>query len=181
MPATPDTATADRIAAELHRRTGHLQDRQDSGTLTEHIRTQVSGELIGLRGALGMALGHTVQQGADKAAKDYYQQWAYRQSNGPAGPGAAGEAPAPGTATVTVTIHAPDAANAARWANTIASTVRAEFGDTMRLDIDVTHPVGVERCDVLAVSGDQCRKRAGHRTPTSDNPHAFPQLHPEAG
>lgn len=104
MPATPDTATADRIAAELHRRTGHLQDRQDSGTLTEHIRTQMSGELIGLRGALGMALGHTVQDGADRAAKDYYEQWLNRQNNG-AGAVRYGA----DTAVVTVTVNIPPA------------------------------------------------------------------------
>lgn len=39
------------------------------------------------------------------------------------------------TATVVVTVHAPTADSATTWAGTIASLVRAEHGDHMRLDI----------------------------------------------
>lgn len=100
----PDTATADRIAAEIHRRSIHLQDRRDSGSVSENILRELRGELIGLHGALGMALGHTVQDGADKAARDYYQMWWNRQNNG------AGTIPdGAGTAVVTVTATIPPA------------------------------------------------------------------------
>jgi hypothetical protein len=100
----PETATADRIAAEIHRRASHLQDRHDSGGVSENVLRELRGELIGLWGALGMALGHTVQEGADKAAKDYYEQWMHRQNNGadavPAGAS---------TAVVTITVTIPPA------------------------------------------------------------------------
>lgn len=76
MPAsTPDpelVQARDAIAAELHRRT----TRYDSGDLPEYARDNVHGELIGLRGALGIALGETVAGGnADAAGRAYYAQW----------------------------------------------------------------------------------------------------------
>lgn len=66
----------DRIAAEYHRR----RTRYDSGDVSEHARANVAGELTGLLGALGMALGHNVAQGdADAAGQAYYEQWLGRQ------------------------------------------------------------------------------------------------------
>lgn len=101
---TPDTATADRIAAEIHRRSIHLEDRHDSGGVSENVLRELRGELIGLHGALGMALGYTVQEGADKAARDYYQMWWNRQNNGAGAVSAATD-----TAVVTVTVNIPPA------------------------------------------------------------------------
>lgn len=100
---TLDTATADRIAADIHRRSTHLQDRHHSGGVSENVLRELRGELIGLHGALGMALGHTVQDGADKAARDYYQMWWNRQNNGAAVLDGAD------TAVVTVTATIPPA------------------------------------------------------------------------
>jgi hypothetical protein len=66
----------DRLAAEYHRR----KVRYDSGEITGYARHQVAGELIGLLGALGIALGEDVPAGdADIAGRAYYEQWLARQ------------------------------------------------------------------------------------------------------
>ncbi|MFF4338098.1 hypothetical protein [[Kitasatospora] papulosa] len=85
------TEQADAIAKELHRRTTRLYDlvatnafaavgRDDSGPSTsvaEHVR----GEVIGLRGALGILLGGSVPGGtADQFALAYYEQWLIREA-----------------------------------------------------------------------------------------------------
>uniref|UniRef100_UPI0018FE12BC hypothetical protein n=1 Tax=Streptomyces sp. NRRL F-5135 TaxID=1463858 RepID=UPI0018FE12BC len=44
------------------------------------------------------------------------------------------------TTTATVTVHAPTGENAGQWAQTIADHVRAEYGDSMRLDIHIGTP-----------------------------------------
>lgn len=77
-PAPEPTAQQiqDRICAEYQRR----RARYDSGELNERARDNVAGELIGLTGALGIALGHAVPGGAaDSAAARYYTQWLDRQ------------------------------------------------------------------------------------------------------
>ncbi|MFJ1782517.1 hypothetical protein ACIOKA_38060 [Streptomyces anulatus] len=67
------TSTADSILREYHRRKTHYQARRD---LTPLAAVQVQGELIGLRGALGIALGGEVQDGeADRLAAQKYQSW----------------------------------------------------------------------------------------------------------
>jgi len=79
----------DAIAAELHRRTTRLYElvagkafnastpeaSEPSALRVEHVR----GEVIGLRGALGILLGGTVPGGtADQLALSYYEQWLTR-------------------------------------------------------------------------------------------------------
>ena len=78
------TAQADAIATELHRRTlrlGELHaDPAENDTVINHVR----GEVIGLRGALGIVLGGAVPGGtADEAGAAFYQQWLTSQE--PAG------------------------------------------------------------------------------------------------
>ncbi|WP_032761167.1 hypothetical protein [Streptomyces alboviridis] len=73
---------ADAIAAEWHRRNQRLEELAKSkgpeaqAAIVEHLR----GELIGLRGALGMVLGGQVQDGtADLLGWAYCQEWRGRQ------------------------------------------------------------------------------------------------------
>ncbi|MFJ5886884.1 hypothetical protein [Streptomyces californicus] len=67
------TATANLILREYHRRMTHFQASPDRAPLAA---TQVQGELIGLRGALGIALGGEVQGGAaDRLAAQKYRSW----------------------------------------------------------------------------------------------------------
>lgn len=78
------TEQADAITTELHRRTLRLEelhaDPAGNDTAINHVR----GEVIGLRGALGIVLGGTVPDGtADAAGAAHYQQWLNNQE--PAG------------------------------------------------------------------------------------------------
>lgn len=67
----------DNIAEEIHRRAARLEELRDG---PEYVRSEVRGELIGLRGALGIALGHRVAGGdADAAGINYYELWLGRQ------------------------------------------------------------------------------------------------------
>ncbi|MFE4915807.1 hypothetical protein ACFRCX_30345 [Streptomyces sp. NPDC056652] len=60
---------ADRILHEYHRRLSHAQH-------VVPLNAQVQGELIGLRGALGIALGGDVKGGdADRLAHARYAEW----------------------------------------------------------------------------------------------------------
>lgn len=69
----------DNIAEEIHRRAAHLEELRDA---PDHVRSEVRGELIGLRGALGIALGHRVAGGdADAAGINYYELWLARQND----------------------------------------------------------------------------------------------------
>ncbi|MEV7034634.1 hypothetical protein AB0N99_30935 [Streptomyces sp. NPDC093272] len=73
MAATPTDLTI-RLARELHRRQARYDSRPRGWT--KLIRTQVDGELLGLRVALGMALGHEAASGnVVPAAWDFYLQW----------------------------------------------------------------------------------------------------------
>lgn len=67
------TTTADLILHEYHRRLTHIDKRQpDPRSL---VGVQLHGELIGLRGALGIALGGQVQGGeADRLAAARYAE-----------------------------------------------------------------------------------------------------------
>jgi hypothetical protein len=76
---TNQTATEatvpDALCAELHRRAEHLQVMGHGSA-----RDQVYGETLGLRGAIGIALGERVPGGsADAVGFDYYQAWCARQ------------------------------------------------------------------------------------------------------
>lgn len=78
-------AVADALAAEWHRRHQRLEELTDSKgpeaqvAIVEHVR----GELVGLRGALGVLLGGDVQGGtADLLGWSYYQEWRRRQEGG---------------------------------------------------------------------------------------------------
>jgi hypothetical protein len=75
-------AAADALAAEWHRRNQRLEELTSSKgpeaqvAVVEHVR----GELVGLRGALGMLLGARVQDGtADYLGWCYCQEWRRRQ------------------------------------------------------------------------------------------------------
>ncbi|MFF8610778.1 hypothetical protein ACF06X_33270 [Streptomyces sp. NPDC015346] len=85
------TEHADAIAEELHRRTTRLYElaaaeaftaasrgnSEPTNPVVEHVR----GETIGLRGALGILLGGTVEGGtADQLALAYYEQWLIREA-----------------------------------------------------------------------------------------------------
>lgn len=61
------------LVRELHRR----QTRYDSGpAMSEYARTQVEGELIGLRVALGVSLGYeAATPEVVPAARRFYAQW----------------------------------------------------------------------------------------------------------
>lgn len=77
------TPTADAIAAELHRRWERLEELNNDPErteATERRRMQVHGELMGLRGALGIVLGGTVPGGsADHLGMAYHLAWTKRE------------------------------------------------------------------------------------------------------
>ncbi|WP_033239975.1 hypothetical protein [Streptomyces albidoflavus] len=67
------TATSDALMREYHRRRTHIEARTD---YTPLANAQVQGELIGLRGALGIALDGQVRGGeADRIAMQEYDRW----------------------------------------------------------------------------------------------------------
>lgn len=75
-------AVADALAAEWHRRSQRLEELTKSKgpesqvAIVEHVR----GELVGLRGALGVLLGGRVEGGtADLLGWSYCQEWQRRQ------------------------------------------------------------------------------------------------------
>jgi hypothetical protein len=70
----------DALAEELHRRAARLEELRADPTSSPSVRDHLLGELIGLRGALGIALGHHVPGGsADIAGVDYYLKWLARE------------------------------------------------------------------------------------------------------
>jgi hypothetical protein len=74
---------ADAIAAELHRRwerLNELHNDPDRTEAAERRRMQLHGEVMGLRGALGIALGGTVPGGdADRLGMAYHLAWMERE------------------------------------------------------------------------------------------------------
>ena len=84
QPATeatePDNPLADALAAEWHRRHQRLEELTKGPNAQVAIVEHVRGELIGLRGALGILLGGQVQDGtADFLGWVYQQEWRRRQ------------------------------------------------------------------------------------------------------
>jgi hypothetical protein len=78
----PHNTAADALAAEWHRRNRRLEELTKSKgpeaqvAIVEHVR----GELVGLRGALGVLLGGQVKGGtADLLGWAYCQEWRRRQ------------------------------------------------------------------------------------------------------
>lgn len=75
-------AAPDAVASELHRRAVRLEELRpfkQAACLGCPV-VQVDGEVIGLRGALGIVLGGTVPGGtADERGQAYYQAWQARQ------------------------------------------------------------------------------------------------------
>ena len=68
------TSAAESIMHEYHRRLTHFEKREPA--YTPLARAQVAGELIGLRGALGIALGGSVRGGdADGLAVQEHGRW----------------------------------------------------------------------------------------------------------
>lgn len=82
-PAPEDSATnsaADALAAEMHRRAQRLEQLRGDSDAQESVREHVYGEVLGLRGAIGIVLGHQVAGGyADVKGIDYYEAWCARQ------------------------------------------------------------------------------------------------------
>lgn len=63
-----------RLVREVHRRTTRYDSRP--AHWTDLTRAQVGGELLGLRVALGMELGHEAASGdVVPAANAFYQRW----------------------------------------------------------------------------------------------------------
>ncbi|MCL8016879.1 hypothetical protein [Streptomyces sp. AS02] len=74
-------AAADALAAELHRRAVRLEELRPfkQPACLGCPAVQVDGEVIGLRGALGIVLGGTVPGGtADELGHEYYRAWLQR-------------------------------------------------------------------------------------------------------
>jgi hypothetical protein len=65
---------ADALCAELYRRASHLQTLNADSRRWDHVY----GETIGLRGAIGIVLGHEVTGSADEAGQAYYRAWLER-------------------------------------------------------------------------------------------------------
>lgn len=82
-PAPEDSATnsaADALAAEMHRRARRLEQLRADPDAQESVRQHVYGEVLGLRGAIGIVLGHQVAGGdADVKGIHYYEAWCARQ------------------------------------------------------------------------------------------------------
>ena len=72
---------ADALSAELCRRSDRLgQLMDDDSDSRSSVREQVYGEVLALRGAIGIVLGHQVADGAaDIAGIGYYEAWCARQ------------------------------------------------------------------------------------------------------
>ncbi|MFG2970848.1 hypothetical protein ACGFZS_47025 [Streptomyces sp. NPDC048288] len=71
---------AEALAAELHRRSQRLEELQPDPGVCNGVKEQLHGELVGLRGALGIVLGGHVMGGtADALGFDYYQGWLGRR------------------------------------------------------------------------------------------------------
>ncbi|MEU0818963.1 hypothetical protein [Streptomyces mirabilis] len=69
-----ESSVALRLVRELHRRQTWYESDPDHWT--DYVRTQVGGELIGLRVALGVALGYEAASGdVVPAAVLFYHQW----------------------------------------------------------------------------------------------------------
>lgn len=63
-----------RLARELHRRQSRYNSRP--ANWSDLTRMQVNGELLGLRVALGMALGHkAASTEVVPAAEQFYREW----------------------------------------------------------------------------------------------------------
>ncbi|MFF2731781.1 hypothetical protein ACFVS9_28220 [Streptomyces sp. NPDC058008] len=68
------SATIDSLLREYHRRLTHFEAREEA--LTPFAGAQLHGELMGLRGAIGIALDGTVRGGdADRLAAERYALW----------------------------------------------------------------------------------------------------------
>ena len=74
---------ADALAAELHRRWSRLDKVMKDPGATDGKRMQLQGEVMGLRGALGIVLGGTVSGGsADRLGMEHHVAWMARQQEG---------------------------------------------------------------------------------------------------
>lgn len=79
-PPEADPATSPvvyELTRELHRRTTHLETAgTDGGRGSDQWLANVLGEVLGLQGALGIALGGKVAGGdADERARAHYRSW----------------------------------------------------------------------------------------------------------
>lgn len=73
-------AAAEALAAELYRRSQRMEELADDRDVCTGVKEQLHGELVGLRGALGIVLGGRVMGGtADQLGFAYYQGWLDRR------------------------------------------------------------------------------------------------------
>ncbi|MEU7338658.1 hypothetical protein [Streptomyces sp. NPDC007074] len=80
LPLAEDPATSPVVLAltkEYHRRVTHMQvtEALPEDEVADGALMQLSGEVMGLRGALGIALGWEVTGFADEAAAEHYRTW----------------------------------------------------------------------------------------------------------
>ena len=81
--AATEQPTAEALAAELHRRAVRLEELRPfkQSACLGCPAVQVDGEVMGLRGALGIVLGGTVPGGtADELGDAYYRAWLQRKT-----------------------------------------------------------------------------------------------------
>lgn len=78
-PAHPDPARA--LAAEIHRRLGRLQELR-AADRNKTAQSNIHGETVGLRAALGILLGAPAASGGEDVARGdaYYQHWLNQQT-----------------------------------------------------------------------------------------------------
>ncbi len=87
LPAAPDLAQSpvvQGLVRELHRRATHLEAIRGASadTVPNETWLHASGEVLGLQGALGIALGGQVAGGnADQDALEFYKAWVARNAS----------------------------------------------------------------------------------------------------
>lgn len=77
-PDTPPASVVYKLTRELHRRVTHLETirHADEDRVPTDVWVMVTGEVQGLQGALGIALGAAVAGGnADELAQAHYRAW----------------------------------------------------------------------------------------------------------
>ncbi len=75
---TPPASVVYKMTRELHRRATHLETirHADEDRVPTDVWVMVTGEVQGLQGALGIALGAAVAGGnADQLAQEHYRAW----------------------------------------------------------------------------------------------------------
>lgn len=80
--SNPAVPIADALAAEAHRRSQRLKVLKMDFSVRVSVRDEVYGEVIGLRRAVGIALGGVVEGGlADRLGSVYCRDWVRRNTD----------------------------------------------------------------------------------------------------